>query len=28
LEDSEFAKIGEAMERLSEANIYIDDSAG
>ncbi|MFK7780375.1 MAG: replicative DNA helicase [Candidatus Gracilibacteria bacterium] len=28
LEDSEFAKIGEAMERLSNANIYIDDSAG
>jgi replicative DNA helicase len=28
LEDSEFAKIGEAMEKLSNANIYIDDSAG
>lgn len=28
LEDSEFAKIGEAMEKLSDANIYIDDSAG
>jgi replicative DNA helicase len=28
LEDSEFAKIWEAMEKLSEANIYIDDSAG
>jgi replicative DNA helicase len=28
LEDHEFAKIGEAMEKLSEANIYIDDSAG
>ncbi|NDK09602.1 replicative DNA helicase [Candidatus Gracilibacteria bacterium] len=28
LEDSEFAKIGEAMERLSAADIYIDDSAG
>jgi len=27
LEDEEFAKIGEAMERLSDANIYIDDSA-
>lgn len=27
LEDSEFAKIGEAMEMLSEADIYIDDSA-
>lgn len=27
LEDSEFAKIWEAMEKLSEANIYIDDSA-
>lgn len=27
LEDEEFAKIGEAMEKLSEANIYIDDSA-
>ena len=27
LEDEEFAKIGEAMERLSNANIYIDDSA-
>ncbi len=27
LEDSEFAKIGEAMEKLSEADIYIDDSA-
>ncbi len=28
LEDEEFARIGEAMERLSAANIYIDDSAG
>lgn len=28
LEDSEFAKIWEAMEKLSVANIYIDDSAG
>lgn len=28
LEDSEFAKIGEAMEMLSKADIYIDDSAG
>jgi replicative DNA helicase len=28
LEDSEFAKIGEAMEMLSDADIYIDDSAG
>ena len=28
LEDEEFAKIGEAMEKLSGANIYIDDSAG
>jgi len=28
LEDSEFAKIGEAMEKLSNADIYIDDSAG
>ncbi len=28
LEDSEFAKIWEAMERLSNANIYIDDTAG
>lgn len=27
LEDSEFAKIWEAMEKLSESNIYIDDSA-
>lgn len=27
LEDSEFAKIWEAMEKLSEANIYIDDTA-
>lgn len=27
LEDEEFAKIWEAMEKLSEANIYIDDSA-
>ena len=27
LEDHEFAKIWEAMEQLSEANIYIDDSA-
>lgn len=28
LEDEEFAKLGEAMEKLSNANIYIDDSAG
>lgn len=28
LEDKEFAKIGEAMEMLSGADIYIDDSAG
>lgn len=28
LEDEEFAKIGEAMEKLSDANIYIDDTAG
>ncbi|MGE4443489.1 MAG: replicative DNA helicase [Candidatus Altimarinota bacterium] len=28
LEDEEFAKLGEAMEKLSQANIYIDDSAG
>lgn len=28
LEDHEFAKIWEAMEMLSEADIYIDDSAG
>ena len=28
LEDDEFAKIWEAMEKLSNANIYIDDSAG
>lgn len=28
LDDSEFSKIGEAMEKLSNANIYIDDSAG
>ncbi len=28
LEDSEFAKIWDAMEKLSKANIYIDDSAG
>ena len=27
LEDHEFAKIWEAMEQLSDANIYIDDSA-
>lgn len=27
LEDHEFAKIGEAMEKLSDANIYIDDTA-
>ncbi len=27
LEDEEFAKIGEAMEKLSVANIYIDDTA-
>ena len=27
LEDHEFAKIGEAMEMLSQADIYIDDSA-
>jgi len=28
LEDEEFMKIGEAMEKLSQANIYIDDTAG
>ncbi|MCH2188827.1 replicative DNA helicase [Candidatus Gracilibacteria bacterium] len=28
LEDHEFAKIGEAMEKLSQANVYMDDSAG
>jgi replicative DNA helicase len=28
LEDNEFAKIGEAMEMLSDADIFIDDSAG
>ena len=28
LEDHEFAKIWEAMEMLSKANIYIDDTAG
>lgn len=28
LEDEEFAKLWEAMEKLSKANIYIDDSAG
>lgn len=28
LEDEEFMKIWEAMEKLSDANIYIDDSAG
>ena len=28
LEDEEFAKIWEAMEKLSAADIYIDDSAG
>ena len=28
LEDNEFAKIWEAMEKLSDANIYIDDTAG
>lgn len=28
LEDSEFSKIWEAMEMLSKADIYIDDSAG
>lgn len=27
LEDSEFAKLWEAMEKLSQANIYIDDGA-
>jgi len=27
LEDEEFAKLWEAMEKLSQANIYIDDSA-
>ena len=27
LEDEEFAKIGEAMEKLSDAEIYIDDTA-
>jgi replicative DNA helicase len=28
LEDEEFARIGDAMEKLSEANVYMDDSAG
>ncbi|MDP5039005.1 MAG: replicative DNA helicase [Candidatus Gracilibacteria bacterium] len=28
LADDEFAKLGEAMEKLSQANIFIDDSAG
>lgn len=28
LEDHDFAKIWEAMEKLSDANIYIDDTAG
>ena len=28
LEDTEFAKIWEAMEKLSDSNVYIDDSAG
>ncbi len=28
LEDEEFMKIGDAMEKLSKANIYIDDTAG
>ncbi len=28
LEDEEFMKIWEAMEKLSQANIYIDDTAG
>lgn len=28
LEDEEFARLWEAMEKLSQANIYIDDSAG
>ncbi|MDQ1343689.1 MAG: replicative helicase [Patescibacteria group bacterium] len=28
LEDEEFAKMGDALERLSRANIYIDDSPG
>lgn len=27
LEDEEFAKLGEAMEKISNSNIYIDDSA-
>lgn len=27
LEDEDFARIGDAMEQLSEANIYMDDSA-
>lgn len=28
LEDEEFMRMGDALERLSKANIYIDDSAG
>lgn len=28
LEDEEFAKMGDALERLSRSNIYIDDSPG
>ncbi|MDD2891389.1 MAG: replicative DNA helicase [Candidatus Gracilibacteria bacterium] len=28
LEDEEFQRMGDALERLSKANIYIDDSAG
>lgn len=28
LEDDEFAKMGDALEKLSRANIYIDDSPG
>ena len=28
LEDDEFAKMGDALERLSRSNIYIDDSPG
>jgi len=27
LEDDEFMRMGDALERLSKANIYIDDSA-
>lgn len=28
LEDEDFMRMGDALERLSKANIYIDDSAG